>query len=108
MRKLIKGELSDGQSSTYTYNALGIRIENVQVRENKNSGYQNAPLNNGSTYIKDYTVALSDLRAIWQRTWETEVGTVVQNDFETVTTHYTIDYFSIANRLFNYFNSTMA
>jgi YD repeat-containing protein len=96
--RLLKGEKDDGQSSEYTYNALGARIKNVQVRENANTGYANADLDNGSAHIRDYTDALSDGRANWQRTWETEAGTVQQNDFETVTTHYTVDYLSSANR----------
>jgi RHS repeat-associated protein len=96
--KLESGKQADGQSSTYTYNALGVRIQNVQVRKNQNSGYANADLNNGSEHIKDYLSALSDDRADWQRVWESEVGSVHQNDFETVTTHYTVDYLSVANR----------
>ncbi len=55
-------------------------------------------MNNGSRYISDYTEALSDGRATRQRSWETEIGTVVQNDFETVTRHYVTDYLSVANR----------
>ncbi len=41
---------------------------------------------------------LKNGRASWQRAWETEIGTTVQNDKETVTRHYVVDYLSIANR----------
>ena len=95
--KLIKGENDNGESSAYTYNALGARVENVQVRENQNKGHQNADLRRGSKG-RDYLPFLQDLRAAWQRVWETEVGSTVQNDFETVTKHYVPDYLSIANR----------
>ena len=76
--KLIKGENADGESSTYNYNALGARIENVQIRANENAGRANAALDSGSERVKDYTAALSDNRATWQRVWETAVGTVVE------------------------------
>ena len=95
--KLVKGELSDGQSSIYTYNALGARVENVQVRANENAGYQNADLTDGSHGV-DYLDFLKDGRAIWQRAWESEIGTTHQNDYETVTRHYVVDYLSAANR----------
>ena len=39
-----------------------------------------------------------DGRFFWQRTWETEVGTTFQSNFETVTKNYVVDYLSIANR----------
>lgn len=94
----LRSEQSDGQSSTYTYNALGVRIGNEQVRKNKNSGYANADLNNGSQHIREYILALADNRATWQRAWESEVGSVHQNDYETVTKHYITDYLSTANR----------
>lgn len=92
--RLIKGEKSDGSSSEYVYNAMGVRIENTQVRPNENAGYSNADQNNGSGHIKDYLPSLIDDRADWQPTWEDEVGGVHQNDKETVTTHYTVDYLS--------------
>ena len=37
-----------GQSSTYTYNALNVRIKNVQVRDNKNAAHANSDLKDGS------------------------------------------------------------
>ena len=95
--RLVKGETNDGQSSTYTYNALGARITNVQVRENRNAGYANADLKDGS-HDTDYLRFLKDFRANWQRVFESEVGTTHQNDFETVTKHYIVDYLSEANR----------
>ncbi len=95
--RLVKGERSDGQSSTYAYNALGVRIENKQVRFNRNAGNQNSDLKDGS-HGTDYLDFLSDLRATWQRVWETEVGTTVQPELETVTRHYVVDYLSTANR----------
>jgi RHS repeat-associated protein len=96
--RLTKGSNSDGSYSEYTYNAMGARIQNVQYRENANAGYENVELNNGSENIKDYTPALDDERATWESTWETEVGTVVQREWETVTVNYTVDYLSVANR----------
>jgi len=95
--KLIKGEKTNGESSTYVYNALGVRIENVQIRTNKNAGNQNADLKDGS-HGTDYLRFLKGGRSDWQRVWETEIGTTVQNDKETVTRHYVVDYLSIANR----------
>ena len=41
---------------------------------------------------------LRDGRHSWQRVWETEIGTTVQNDCETVTKLYIVDYLSIAFR----------
>ncbi|MCL2046898.1 MAG: hypothetical protein FWG88_11005 [Oscillospiraceae bacterium] len=38
------GERSDGQSSEYIYNAMGVRIANTQVRVNKNAGYASSEL----------------------------------------------------------------
>lgn len=95
--KLKTGKTEDGQSSTYTYNALNARIKNVQVRDNKNAGHANSDLKDGS-HGTDYLDFLKDGRFFWQRTWETEVGTTFQSNFETVTKNYVVDYLSIANR----------
>lgn len=95
--KLVRGENSDGSYSEYTYNAMGVRIGNTQYRRNKNAAHANAEPDHGSSHIKNYLPALSDERADWQPTWESEVGSVHQNDFETVTTHYTVDYLSEKN-----------
>ena len=95
--RLKAGTQSDGQSSAYTYNALGVRTENVQIRKNENAGYANADLKDGS-HDTDYLRFLKDFRANWQRVFESEVGTTHQNDFETVTKHYIVDYLSEANR----------
>ncbi|MDR0905339.1 MAG: hypothetical protein LBN00_04055 [Oscillospiraceae bacterium] len=95
--KLARGENTDGESSEYTYNALGVRIQNVQVRENANAGYQNSNLIDGSGG-EDYLPYLRDGRFEWQRVWESEIGTTVQNNFETVTRNYILDYLSLANR----------
>jgi len=94
---VIKHKKASGESSEYLYNALGVRIENVQVRTNKNAGNQNANLKDGS-HGTDYLRFLKDGRSSWQRVWETEIGTTVQNDKETVTRHHVVDYLSIANR----------
>jgi hypothetical protein len=93
----VKGEKDNGESSTYTYNALGVRVQNVQIRENVNAGYANSDINDGS-HGTDYRDFLSDHRAAWQPAWETEVGTTVQNNFETVTKNYVADYLSVAFR----------
>jgi len=95
--KLVRGVKASGESSEYVYNALGVRIENVQVRTNKNAGNQNADLRDGSHGV-DYMRFLKNGRASWQRVWETEIGTTVQSDKETVTRRYVVDYLSIANR----------
>ena len=95
--KLKTGKTEDGQSSTYTYNALNVRIKNVQVRDNKNAGHANSDLKDGS-HGTDYLDFLMDGRFFWQRTCETEVGTTFQSNFETVTKNYVVDYLSIANR----------
>ena len=95
--KLKTGKTEDGQSSTYTYNALNARIKNVQVRDNKNAGHANSDLKDGS-HGTDYLDFLMDGRFFWQRTWETEVGTTFQSNFETVTKNYVVDYLSTANR----------
>jgi len=41
---------------------------------------------------------LKDGREAWQRAYESEIGTTVQNDFETVTKNFVVDYLSVANR----------
>ena len=94
---VIKHKKTNVVSSEYLYNALGVRIENVQIRTNRNAGNQNADLKDGS-HGTDYLRFLKDGRSTWQRVWETEIGTTVQNDKETVTRHYVVDYLSIANR----------
>jgi RHS repeat-associated protein len=96
--RLIKGEKSTGETSEYVYNALGVRVSNIQIRKNQNAGHANADLDNGSIHIQDYTPALDDDRATWQRVWESEVGTTAQNDFETVTKQYVVDYTSGVHR----------
>ena len=96
--RLILGEKASGESSSYTYNALGVRIGNEQIRENENAGHQNRPLIAGSQWLERYHDVLLDGRFDWQRVFETEVGTTVQNNFETVTKHYVVDYLSVANR----------
>jgi YD repeat-containing protein len=95
--RLVKDVLSDGQSSEYTYNALGVRVQNVQMRETQNAGYADADLKDGSDGV-DYLDFLQDDRFNWQRVWESEVGTTVQNNFETVRKNFTVDYLSLANR----------
>jgi len=95
--RLILGETSEGETSSYVYNALGARVQNEQYRENENFGYKNSNLFDGSGGV-DYQRFLDDWRATWQRAWETEVGTTVQNNFETVTKNYVVDYLSLANR----------
>jgi len=49
----------DGET-TYTYSAVGARVENTQVRENQNAGYQNSSLIDGSLGV-DYMDYLTDL-----------------------------------------------
>lgn len=93
----MRGETSDGESSVYTYNALGVRIANTQVRANENARNRNSDLKDGS-HDTDYLDYLADGREAWQRAWETEVGTTVQPDTETVTRRYVVDYLSAANR----------
>lgn len=69
----------------------------MQVRENRNAGHANADLKDGS-HGTDYLEFLKDGRFFWQRAWETEIGTTFQNNFETVTKNYVVDYLSVANR----------
>ena len=95
--RLILGETSEVETSSYVYNALGARVQNEQYRENENFGYKNSNLFDGSQGV-DYRRFLDDWRATWQRAWETEVGTTVQPQMETVTKNYVVDYLSIANR----------
>ncbi|MBQ7460343.1 MAG: hypothetical protein IJS72_03120 [Oscillospiraceae bacterium] len=95
--KLVRGEKVNGESSEYVYNALGVRIANTQIRENNNAKYQNSGLKDGS-HGTDYLRFLKGGRSDWQRVWETEIGTTVQSDKETVTRRYVVDYLSTANR----------
>jgi len=80
----------NGYATEYTYSAVGARVENTQVRENQNAGCQNSSLIDGSLGV-DYMDYLTDLCAALQRVFETEVGTTVQNNYETVTKHYIVD-----------------
>jgi len=48
--------------------------------------------------MSDYMPVLIDTRNVWQRSYETEVGSVVQNDPEFIRKEYITDYTSIANR----------
>ena len=70
------------------YNAIENKIQNTQHRKKQNTCYASADLREGSDN-KDYAGYLSDGRNIWQRVWKTEIGTTVQNDYETVVKIYT-------------------
>ena len=96
--KLIGGMAENGDISTYYYNGLGVRVVTEQLQENVNAVYQNNKFENGSRFMQDYMPVLIDTRNVWQRVYETEVGTTVQNDPEFVRKQYITDYTSIANR----------
>lgn len=95
---LSKATNEKGETTEYTYNGLGVRVENLQVRDNANAGHRNALLNKGSLYIPDYMPTLIEDRFSWQRVYETEVHTVVQNDREEVHKDYKVDYTSPTSR----------
>ena len=96
--KLIGGMAENGDISTYFYNGLGVRVATEQLQKNVNAIYQNNKFENGSRFMQDYMPVLIDTRNVWQRTYETEVGSVVQNDPEFVRKQYITDYTSIENR----------
>ena len=96
--KLVRGQAENGDISAYIYNGLGVRVITEQLQDNINAVYQNAVFNNGSRFMTDYMPVLIDTRNVWQRSYETEVGTVVQNDPEFIRKEYITDYTSIANR----------
>jgi len=96
--KLVRGQAENGDISAYIYNALGVRVITEQLQDNINAVYQNAVFNNGSRFMTDYMPVLIDTRNVWQRSYETEVGSVVQNDPEFIRKEYITDYTSIANR----------
>ena len=96
--RLLKGENKDGSYSIYTYGALGGRIKNEKHRMNPNYSYRNILFNNGSERIKDYMPALLEKRAKEQSTYETEVGTTVENEWEDIEENYVPDYLSVAQR----------
>ncbi len=91
--RLIKAEKSTGERSIYQYNPVGVRIKNEKLRKNKNIGHQNSELTDGSRG-ENYLDYLKDGRATQQRVFTSEIGTVHQNDYETVRTHYMADYTS--------------
>jgi hypothetical protein len=47
-------ELREGVAINKSNNALGMRVQNIQTRENQNAGHSNADLDNGSEHIQDY------------------------------------------------------
>lgn len=96
--RLLKGENKDGSYSIYTYGALGARIKNEKHRMNPNYSYRNILFNNGSERIKEYMPALLEKRAKEQSTYETEVGTTVENEWEDIEENYVPDYLSVAQR----------
>jgi len=96
--KLVNGTAENGDISAYIYNGLGVRVITEQLQDNVNAVYQNAVFHNGSRFMTDYMPVLIDTRNVWQRSYETEVGTVVQNDPEFIRKEYITDYTSIANR----------
>jgi RHS repeat-associated core domain len=73
-------------------------LETSRFVRTENAGHQNRTLIAGSQWLERYHDVLLDGRFDWQRVFETEVGTTVQNNFETVTKHYVVDYLSVANR----------
>ena len=82
--KLVNGQAEKGDISAYIYNALGVRVITEQLQDNVNAVYQNAPFHNGSRFMTDYMPVLIDKRNVWQRSYETEAGSVVQNDPEFI------------------------
>ena len=70
--RLTGGTNESGEVSTYTYNALGIRVSHEEIRDNYNAGHQNGPYFKGSWQESETLgVILRESRYDWQRIWET-------------------------------------
>ena len=95
---MILGTNKQGETSAYSYNALGVRVLNVQEQHNINYDFRNY-IGLGSRYLKhDYLDIYKIDRNDWQPTWETGAGHIVQLETATYTKEYVVDYLSLANR----------
>ena len=96
--RMILGTNKQGETSAYGYNALGVRVLNVQEQKNINYDFRNY-IGLGSRYLKhDYLDIYKIDRSDWQPTWETGAGHIVQLEAATYTKEYIVDYLSLANR----------
>ena len=96
--RMILGTNKQGETSAYSYNALGVRVLNVQGQHNINYDFRNY-IGLGSRYLKhDYLDIYKIDRNDWQPTWETGAGHIVQTETATYTKEYIVDYLSLANR----------
>jgi YD repeat-containing protein len=96
--RLIKGTNADGETSEYIYNALGNRVGTIENKKNPNYSARTRGYKNGSELFPDYTEVFKFGRAFDQKTWETDTGAIMQNEFITVEKSYLIDLTSPANR----------
>ena len=75
---MVLGTNKQGETSAYGYNALGVRVLNVQEQKNINYDFRNY-IGLGSRYLKhDYLDIYKIDRNDWQPTWETGAGHIVQ------------------------------
>ena len=96
--RMILGTNKQGETSAYGYNALGVRVLNVQEQHNINYDFRNY-IGLGSRYLThDYLDIYKIPRNDWQPTWETGAGHIVQTETATYTKEYVVDYLSLANR----------
>ncbi len=96
--KMIEAVRDDGSYSKYIYNLPGARIGREAKRKNPNYSYKNAYMNNGSERMRDYEKALVENRETGQVTYENEIGSTIQNEWEMISEQYTPDYLSVAAR----------
>ena len=96
--RMVLGSNRQGETSAYSYSALGVRVLNVQERHNINYDFRNH-IGLGSRYLKhDYLDIYKIDRNGWQPTWEAGAGHIVQLETATYTKEYIVDYLSLANR----------
>ena len=96
--RMILGTNKQGETSNYSYNALGARVLNVQEQKNINYDFR-SHIGLGSRYLThDYLDIYKIDRNDWQPTWETSAGHIVQLETATYAKEYVVDYLSLANR----------
>ena len=90
--RFVLGENGDGDTTEYTYNALGYRVENTTTRQNPNFAYQNSAISAGSAYIGDVEADIAALQTTDAWSYFDETGKVVQRETEVTTKSYTVDF----------------
>lgn len=96
--RIKSGTNADGETSTYTYNGLGMRVKLEQQINNTELTHQNGQNSGGSDRIGSLDEWADDGRAgAGQKTWNDTLGSVHQDENPLITKNFVIDYTSGRN-----------